>query len=74
MPDLDKAIDGTKELRQTRITKDKDDLEKIKADIKTALNPFNEAVNENVLFNVRTGRKIQRNGKEYLLTIKDEDE
>ena len=24
--DLDKVIDGTKELRQTRITKDKDDL------------------------------------------------
>ena len=29
--DLDKVIGGTKELRQTRITKDKVDVEKIKA-------------------------------------------
>ena len=72
--DLDKVIDGTKELRQTRITKDKDDLEKIKAVIKMTLNPFDEAVNENVLFSIRTGRALQRNGEEYLLTIKDEGE
>ena len=72
--DLDKVIDGTKELRQTRITKDKDDLEKIKAVIKMTLNPFDEAVNKNVLFNIRTGRTLQRNGGEYLLTIKDEGE
>ena len=54
--DLDKVIDGTKELRQTRITKGKNDLEKIKAVIKTILNPFDEAVNENVLLSIRTGR------------------
>ena len=54
--DLDKVIDGTKELQQTRITKGKNDLEKIKAVIKTILNPFDEAVNENVLLNIRTGR------------------
>ena len=72
--DLDKVIDGTKELRQTRITKDKDDLEKIKAVIKTTLDPFDEAVNENVLLSIRTGRALQRNGEEYLPTIKDEGE
>ena len=70
--DLDKVIDGTKGLRQRRITKGKDDLEKIKVVIKTTLNPFDEAVNENVLFNIRTGRTLQRNGEEYLLTIKVE--
>ena len=72
--DLDLVIHVTKELRQTRITKDKDDLEKIKDVTKTTLNPFDEAVNENVLFNIRTGRALQRNGEEYLLTIKDEGE
>ena len=64
MADLDKVIDGTKELRQTRITKDKDDLENIKAVIKMTLNSFDEDVNDTVLFNVRTGRALQRNGEE----------
>ena len=72
--DSDKVIDGTKGLRQRRITKGKDDLEKIKVVIKTTLNPFDEAVNENVSFNIRTGRTLQRNGEEYLLTIKVEGE
>ena len=27
-----------------------------------------------MLFNIRTGRALQRNGEEYLLTIKDEGE
>ena len=63
-----------KELRQTRKIKDKDDIEKIKAVIKTTLNLFDKAVNENALFNIRTGRVLQRNGQEYLLTIKDEGE
>ena len=71
---LDKVIGGTKELCQTGITKDKYDLEKIKAVIEMTLNPCDEAVNENVLFNIRTGRALQRNGEEYLLTIKDEGE
>ena len=72
--DLDKVIDVTKELRQTRKIKDKDDIQKIKAVIKTILNLFDKAVNENALFNIRTGRALQRNGEEYLLTIKDEGE
>ena len=72
--DLEKVIDVTKELHQTRITKGKDDLEKIKAVIKTTLNPFDEAVNENVLFNTRAGRELQGNEEEYLLTIKHEGE
>ena len=42
--------------------------------MKTTLSPFDEAVNENVFFNVRTGRRLQRNGEEHLLTIKDQDE
>lgn len=36
---LDKVIDGTKELHQTRITKDNNDSEKIKPVIKAILNP-----------------------------------
>ena len=72
--DLDKVIDVTKELCQTRKIKDKDDIEKIKAVIKTTLNLFDKAVNENALFNIRTGRALQRNGEECLLTIKDEGE
>ena len=28
----------------------------------------------NALFNIRTGRALQRNAEEYLLTIKDEGE
>ena len=35
---------------------------------------FDQAVNENVLFSIRTGRALQRNWEEYLLTIKDEGE
>ena len=42
--------------------------------MKKTLNPFDEAVNENVLFNIRTGRTLQRNVEEYLLTIKDDGE
>ena len=49
---------------------DKDDLGKIKAVIKTTLNLFDKAVNENVLLSIRIGRAFQRNGEEYLLTIK----
>ena len=40
--------------------------------LKTTLKPFDEAVNENVLLNIRTGRALQRSGEEYLLIIKDE--
>ena len=38
------------------------------------LNPFDEAQNQNVLVNIRTGKTLQRNGEEYLLTIKDKRE
>ena len=40
--------------------------------LKTTLKPFDEAVNENILLNIRTGRALQRSGEEYLLIIKDE--
>ena len=53
---------------------DKDDLKKFKAVIKMTLNSFDEAHNQNVLFNIRTGKTLQRNGEEYLLTIKDKRE
>ena len=69
--DFEKFIDCTR-VTQTRITKDKHDLEMIKAVIKKTLNLFNEAISKNVLFSIKTGRTLQRNGAEYLLTIKDE--
>ena len=47
--DFEKFIDCTR-VTQTRITKDKHDLEMIKAVIKKTLNLFNEAISKNVLF------------------------
>ena len=69
--DLNQVINATTDLGQTRITKEINELEKtvIKSVIKTALNPFGKAANENVLFNIRNG-----NGEGYLLTAKDEGE
>ena len=40
--------------------------------MKTTLNLFDEAVNEKILFNIRTGRTLQKIWEEHLLTIKDE--
>ena len=54
--DLDKPIDGTKELRAPRIAKDKEDVQKVKKMIKDTLNPFDKPTNVDVLFNIRTGK------------------
>ena len=67
--DLNQVIHATTDLGQTRITKGINELEKTKSVIKTTLNPFGKAANENVLSNIRNG-----NGEGYLLTAKDEGE
>ena len=43
--DLDKPIDGRKELRAARIGKDKEDVQKVKNLIKDTLNPFDKSTN-----------------------------
>ena len=70
--DLDKPIDGTKELKAPRIAKDKEDVQKVKKSIKDALNPFDKSTNVDALFNIRTGRKLEIEGETYLLTSVNE--
>ena len=36
------------------------------------LNPFDKALNENILLSITIGRTLLRNEEKYLLTIKDE--
>ena len=69
---LDKPIDGTKELRATRIAKDKEDVQKVKKLINDTLNPFDKSTNVDALFNIRTGRKLEIEGGIYLLTSVNE--
>ena len=66
---MKQSASGTKELRQSRKEKDKSDLEKIKSSIITTLNPFDDATNKNVLFNLKTGRQISESGEMYLLNV-----
>ena len=61
--DLDKPVDGTKELRAPRIAKDKEDT----------LNPFDKSTNVDVLFNIRTCIKFEIEGETYSLTPVNED-
>ena len=70
--DLDKPINGTKELRAPRIAKDKVDVQKVKKLIKDTLNPFDESTNVDALFNIRTSRKLEIEGETYLLTSVNE--
>ena len=70
--DLDKPIDGTKELRAPRIAKDKEDVQKVKKLIRDTLNPFDKSTNVDALFNIRTGRKLEIEGETYLLTSVNE--
>ena len=70
--DLDKPIDGTKELRVPRIAKDKEDVQKVKKLIRDTLNPFDKSTNVDALFNIRTGRKLEIEGETYLLTSVNE--
>ena len=69
--DLDKPIDGTKELRAPRIAKDKEDVQNFKKLIKDTLNPFDKSTNVDALFNIKTGRKLEIEG-ETLLTFLNE--
>ena len=64
---LDKPIDGTKELRAQTIAKDKEDVQKIKKLIKDTLNSFDKPTNVDALFNIRIGRKLEIEGETYLL-------
>ena len=57
--DLDKSIDGIKELRAPRIVKDKEDVQKVKKLIKDTLNSFDKSTNVDALFHIRTGRKLK---------------
>ena len=61
--DLDKPIDGTKELRTPRTAKDKEDAQKVKKLIKDTLNPFDKSTYVDALFNIRTGRKLEIEGE-----------
>ena len=60
--DLDKPIDGTKELRAPRIAKDKEDVQNFKKLIKDTLNPFDKSTNVDALFNIRICRKLEIEG------------
>ena len=64
---LDKPIDGTKELRAQTIAKDKEDVQKIKKLIKDTLNPFDKPTNVDALFNIRTGKNLEIDRETYLL-------
>ena len=55
---LKHTTDGNKELQQSRMEKDKYDLENIKSLLRSTLNLFNCTTGKCVLFNIETGREI----------------
>ena len=67
--DLEKVIDGTKELRAPQMAKDKSDVEKVKKMIKETLIPFDESINKGVFFIIRTGRKLDEDYEMFLVAI-----
>ena len=69
--DLDKPIDGTKELRAPRIAKDKEDVQNFKKLIKDTLNPFDKSTNVDALFNIKTGRKLEIEGEALLAFLNE---
>ena len=69
--DLDKPIDGTKELRAPRIAKDKEDIRKVTKLIKDSLNPFDKSTNVDALFNIKTGRKLEIEGEALLAFLNE---
>ena len=69
--DLDKPMDGTKELRAPRIVKDKEDIQKIKKLIKDTLHPFDKSTNVDALFNIKTGRKFEIEGETLLAFLNE---
>ena len=71
--DLDKPIDGTKELRAPRIAKNKEDVQKVENLIKDTLNPFEKSTSVDALCNIRTDRKREIEGQTYLLMSVHED-
>jgi len=60
-----------KELRASRTKRDKTDISAITSSLKSALNPFDSAVNGDVPFNIRSGRQASDECASSLLSAID---
>ena len=60
-----------KELRACRTKRDKTDTSAITSSLKSALNPFDSAVNGDVPFNIRSGRQASDECASSLLSAMD---
>ena len=61
--------DKSKELRESRITKDQADMTSLRTATGSMMNPFHSSVPESRLFNIKTGQTVSPEGEEYLLSV-----
>ena len=61
--------DVSQDLKPYRIMKNTWDLEKILRSIQENMNPFNEEVNKDLLFNIGTGKSSKQETAEFLLGV-----
>ena len=66
---MSESSSGHKETQGPRMKRDNRDLSKLKKAITETMNPFDENLNKNILFNIKTGRKANIEAEEYLLNI-----
>ena len=60
---------GHKETQPPRMKEDNNDLKTLKEMITAALDPFDDKINKDYLFNIKTGRKVDDDADKYLLNI-----
>ena len=65
---------NNKEVFPTRLKRDARDLENICNSIREMINPFDASINQDVLFNIKTGRKTSPAAERYLFSMISEGE
>ena len=58
------------DLRHCKIQNDNDSLNRLMAMVKDTLNPFDEIIDKEKLYNLGTGKAVSSNTEEFILSIK----
>lgn len=69
---LSKKDDTSHSLQKSKINKDNKNLQSIIQAIKNTMNPFDDNVDKNILFNISTDKAASENVAKFLLNIKTE--
>ena len=68
------APTANRETEPTRMKRDAADFKKISESIRDMLNPFDENINKDALFNIKTGKRTSSEAEKYLLNVIEEGE